>query len=325
MNKELMTSDKIGFSTMKMFYENAQLFRKYQKDLKEGKLVKKLYFDFGTAFHKLILQKDVFLTEYRVLPQFPDGKYSEAVKTLVNTRSEYENEETDRTKEWLDNAIFAADLKCNSEALYKKIWENEKDSTYSDMFNKLVELENFKVLSHEDWNTLISMEQSVLNSQFAEGFYLVGIEPEFNIEIHTEKNLKWYSDLLSEPLLLDSTPDRFIIDHNKKKITVLDLKTTSTTISKFNESIEKYDYDLQGYMYTEAIKYNYKTFIESGYTIDYYILAVEKQEPNYCWLFKMESYMDSKLKFLDIARVLIDSYISGNWNKVNGNSYPTIF
>jgi len=78
-------------------------------------------------------------------------------------------------------------------------------------------------------------------------------------------------------------------------------------------------------MYTEAIKYNYKTFIESGYTIDYYILAVEKQEPNYCWLFKMESYMDSKLKFLDIARVLIDSYISGNWNKVNGNSYPTIF
>lgn len=106
--------------------KNAQLFRKYQKDLKEGKLVKKPYFDFGTTFHKLILQKDVFLAEYRVLPQFPDGKYCEAIKTLVNTRSEYENEETDRTKEWLDNAIFAADLKCNSEALYKRFGKTKK-------------------------------------------------------------------------------------------------------------------------------------------------------------------------------------------------------
>lgn len=326
MNKELMKSDKIGFSTLKMFYENAQLFRKYQKDLKEGTLERKSYFDFGSAFHKLILQKDEFLKEYAVLPVFPEGKYADAVKTLVSTRTMYSNGEEDRTKDWLNNAIFTSELKCDADALYKKIWENEKDETYLKMFLKLVELENFKTLTQEEWDLLISMETSVLNSSYIYRF-CIGIEPEFGIEVFTEKNLKWYSDLLEEPMELDSTLDRVVIDHNKKTIDILDLKSTKSKISKFTETIKEYDYDLQGYMYLQAIKYNYTELINLGYSVYYCILAVEKQNPSYCWLFGMsaETFVNNELKFVKIARNLLDSYSSGNWNKINGNDSSIIF
>lgn len=61
--------------------------------------------------------------------------------------------------------------------------------------------------------------------------------------------------------------DRIIINHSKKTVTPIDIKTTSSSILEFRKSYLKYGYFRQGAIYTDGIKQSIELLPE-GYTLE---------------------------------------------------------
>ena len=68
--------------------------------------------------------------------------------------------------------------------------------------------------------------------------------------------------------------DKYIIDHKKRLITIIDLKTSSRSISDFTDSIEYYNYWLQAAIYTMLVLKNVPEGIQ-GYKINFNFIVID--------------------------------------------------
>lgn len=98
---------------------------------------------------------------------------------------------------------------------------------------------------------------------------------EGNTTSHNETAILWeYKGVKCKSLL-----DRVIVDKKNKKITIVDLKTTSN-LDEFKSSFDKYRYDRQLAFYSSAIFHGKHLFIGEDeniedYTLECYIVAVD--------------------------------------------------
>lgn len=117
------------------------------------------------------------------------------------------------------------------------------------------------VVSQEDMDTAMKIKESVWNNVTAM-YYL-------NQVTQTQRFVRRQIYGLPFIAIKDAIGPRFIMD----------LKSTKSAYEQdFNRDIFNYDYDLQGGIYT-AIERDYP---------DYYILAVEKEEPYGCAVFHLQ-------------------------------------
>ena len=98
------------------------------------------------------------------------------------------------------------------------------------------------------------------------------------IETHAEKYLK--SDLSDYNFGLHGYIDFYKIDHDKKEITISDLKTTGKTISDFRETIDIYNYWLQASIYCKLV---YDTLGDKAeeYSISFKFIVIDKYQQVY--------------------------------------------
>lgn len=98
------------------------------------------------------------------------------------------------------------------------------------------------------------------------------------IETHAEKYLK--SDLSEHNFGLHGYIDFYKIDHEKKEVTISDLKTTGKTISDFRETVDFYNYWLQAAIYCKLV---YDTLGEKAeeYTIIFKFVVIDKYKQVY--------------------------------------------
>ena len=325
MSNPLLLTDKIGFSTLCIFQESGKRYRKYQDDLLGGTTETKDYFEFGTAFHKLVLQREEFDNVYGVLGKYPDGKYADAIKELAATEKAYSEGESDRTEEWLQNAITKAELKCSTDSLSKKLDEGQ----YKDMFDELINLQGKIILSQADWNCLNQMYQNVYNSKWSEMMGLGINLSDDNIETFTELNIIWYHfNPMFSFIPFNSTLDRVVVNHTKKAINIFDLKSTQAKIGKFKESAEEYYYPLQGYMYIQAVKFHFKALLDEGYTLFYHLITAEKSTSlKECCKFYMQpsTYNIAEVRFTNYVTNLLEAYNTDNWDSFNGTTEEQYF
>lgn len=68
--------------------------------------------------------------------------------------------------------------------------------------------------------------------------------------------------------------DNLVIDHANKIVRINDLKTTSKDITKFKESIEYYNYNVQGAMYKKLVS-GLPQVQENGYKIEFRFIVVD--------------------------------------------------
>ena len=68
--------------------------------------------------------------------------------------------------------------------------------------------------------------------------------------------------------------DKYIIDHNKRLITIIDLKTSGKSISDFTDSVEYYNYWLQAAIYTMLVLKNVPEGIQ-GYKINFNFIVID--------------------------------------------------
>lgn len=150
---------------------------------------------------------------------------------------------------------------------------------------------------------------------------LLGLSPgEENIQVFNE--LPMQMELAGKPFGLKGILDNVKVDFDKKTIQINDLKTTSKSISDFQESVEYWNLWMQAAIYDTMVR---ETFLradgidESEWTVEFTFIVVDKYIQMYPFKVTPESMVIWKAK-------LEQKIMEAEWHYMSRNySLPFIF
>lgn len=301
-------SSRISNSAIGWFLKKGPRFYKDMIDGKEEGL-KLPQLERGTMIHEYILQPDEFWNDYTILdfetPKVKQQKdfcdaYANSIelledeKLLTAYRSAYNNQKT-------------------SEIALKEA--TELSNKYADFIKAIKERSlNKKVISFADLNMLKTIKDNILNHIKAKEL----IEDKPGVESHNEFHINWELKVNGWIAPCKSLLDRCIFDHVNKKITLIDLKTTSD-VYNFKHSVEEFDYYRQLCYYLLAISWymNDLGIDISDYDCEAYIIAIQTNGSYEVRVFDMfnQTELESR-KDLIISTLaeLSYHYQTGNWD-----------
>ena len=251
----------------------------------------------GTMIHEYILQPEEFWKDYIILdfevPKVKQQKdFCEAYvsslelleddKKLQAYRSSYTNTKSSQI------ALKEATELCNK---------------YESYINYLKQKNDKKVISFADLNLLKTIKKNLEEHKKANEL-LYNFPNTF--EVHNEFHINWEYPYAFEDkeLSCKSLLDRVMIDHENKKIILIDLKTTAD-IYNFQHSVEEFDYYRQLTYYWTALAWYFKNelFLDiDEYEGETYIIAIQSYDGNEVRVFKIdEAELSNKLKVIDNA------------------------
>ena len=301
-------SSRISNSAIGWFLKKGPRFYKDMIDGKEEGL-KLPQLERGTMIHEYILQPDEFWNDYTILdfetPKVKQQKdfcdaYANSIelledeKLLTAYRSAYNNQKT-------------------SEIALKEA--TELSNKYANYIKAIKERSlNKKVISFADLNMLKTIKDNILNHIKAKEL----IEDKPGVESHNEFHINWELKVNDWIAPCKSLLDRCIFDHVNKKITLIDLKTTSD-VYNFKHSVEEFDYYRQLCYYLLAISWymNDLGIDISDYDCEAYIIAIQTNGSYEIRVFDMfnQTELESR-KDLIISTLaeLSYHYQTGNWD-----------
>ncbi len=284
---------------------------RYFKDMMDGKEegLKLPQLERGTMIHEYILQPDEFWNDYVILdyevPRVKQQKdfceaYANSLelveddKKLLAYRSAYANQKT------ADIALKEATELCSKYADYIEAIKHNKNDK--------------KVISFADLNMLKTIKDN-LDSHIKAKELLKDIP---GVESHNEFHINWELKLDDWVAPCKSLLDRCIFDHTNKKITLIDLKTTSDVFN-FKHSVEEFDYYRQICYYLLAITWYMDDLgIDiSDYDCEAYIIAIQTNGNNEVRVFNMFNEIeleDRKNLIISALTELSYHYQTGNWD-----------
>ena len=259
--------NKLLFSPS-LFYKEYILFdREVRTDthLVEGKLV-----------HCLLFEPEKVEEKFNVVP----GKApSDNIKKVMKDMSLYTDAETladcsDQALESLKTLNLFQSLKTDEQRIKKVITEDNQP------YWKFLSNTNVDVVDQDTMNKCAAKVETLkANKDVMALFEQQETDFELDpIETHAEKYLK--SELLEKNFGLHGYVDFYKIDHDKKLVTICDLKTTGKTISDFKETVDFYKYWLQAAIYCKLV---YDTLGEKAeeYTIQFKFVVIDKYQQVY--------------------------------------------
>ncbi len=270
----------------KLFYKDYILKErepKTDKHLIEGKLL-----------HLMLLQPEKLHDEFSITP----GKIpSDSVRKILNELKKHGNPNMSE----LDDEILKA-------LEYHNLYQSFKDD--SKRLDKIQTSENaqyFQFLLEEDKDVidndmlakaierveLLKANKSVMDLMNQE-------ETDFeldSIEVHNEKYLE--CELKDYDFGLKGYVDRYIIDHEKKEIVIIDLKTTAKGIEKFAETVDFYRYWMQAVIYNLLVIKNSNKDI-TNYKKSFKFAVIDNYDHVYVFDVQDETFNNWTKGFLDI-------------------------
>lgn len=229
------------------------------------------FLDKGTMIHKYILEPNDFWNDYEILEyEVPRSKqqkdfcefWSKSIeiepdkRALTAYRKAYSNTKSDKLALQEAEDILVA----NSE--YTKALETEKSGKKAISWGDIAMLKEVKknLEDHKKANELLYNLPDTCDTQ-----------NEFHINWEYPTSGKTYQ------IPCKSLLDRLIIDHETKKIILVDLKTTAD-VNNFAHSMKEYDYYRQLAYYWAALHWYFKYELQleiKDYTYDSYIIAIQ--------------------------------------------------
>lgn len=284
---------------------------RFYRDMIDGKEegLKLPQLERGTMIHEYILQPEDFWNDYIILdydvPKVKQQKdfcetYANSLelieddKKIAAYKSAYSNSKSSEIV--LKEAIEL----CNRYANYIKALQSKKD--------------NRKVISFADLNMLKNIKNNIDNHKKAKEL----LEDIPGVESHNEFHINWELPINDWIAPCKSLLDRCIFDHINKKITLIDLKTTSD-VYNFKHSVEEFDYYRQITYYLLAISWYMKDqgIDISDYDCEAYIIAIQTNSNNEVRVFNMFNELeldDRKDLIVKTLTELSYHYQTGNWD-----------
>ena len=251
----------------------------------------------GTMIHEYILQPEEFWKDYIIL-DFEVPKVKQQKDFCEAYVSSLELLEDDKKLQAYRSSY--TNTKSSQIALKEA---SELCSKYESYINYLKQKDDKKVISFADLNLLKTIKKNLEEHKKANEL-LYNFPNTF--EVHNEFHINWeYPHAFEDKeLSCKSLLDRVMIDHENKKIILIDLKTTAD-IYNFQHSVEEFDYYRQLTYYWTALAWYFKNelFLDiDEYEGETYIIAIQSYDGNEVRVFKIdEAELSNKLKVIDNA------------------------
>lgn len=276
---EFVKATPIGFTKLSRLEYGPAYFIKSLRTTEE-----KDYFNFGKLVHALVLQPNVVEDMFYISDFVPsEGKWTNFVQTLFQSKGLLEQGLSQ--EDWYKAAYEASTLL--SPKLDGAIKKFEEELALGvGYYSVLIAGEGKIFMSGKDYmraeacaNALLALSPSEYSDYLGLPNALIQME---GVEFYPELLIKWKDENFEFDI--ESTLDLVIIDHNKKKIIVFDLKTASKNVFVyFKESYQEYKYYRQASVYLRALMFwitqNNNEELYRDYEIEYIITAVQVMEP----------------------------------------------
>ena len=251
----------------------------------------------GTMIHEYILQPEEFWKDYIIL-DFEVPKVKQQKDFCEAYVSSLELLEDDKKLQAYRSSY--TNTKSNEIALKEA---SELCIKYENYIKYLKQKDDKKVISFADLNLLKNIKKNLEEHKKANE--LLYKYPN-TFEVHNEFHINWeYPHAFEDKeLSCKSLLDRVMIDHENKKIILIDLKTTSD-VYNFQHSVEEFDYYRQLAYYWTAIAWYFKNelFIDiDEYEGETYIIAIQSYDNNEIRVFKIDEVeLSNRLNTIDDA------------------------
>ena len=259
--------NKLLFSPS-LFYKDYILFDREvrtDKHLVEGKLV-----------HCLVFEPENLTNKFSIVPgKSPSDNIRKVMKDMaLHTDAETLDLCKAQVLESLKTLNLFQSLKTDEQRLVKVI--NEDNEPYW----KFLSDTNVDVIDQDTLLKCESIAETIKGNKDVMSLFEKK-ETDFELdsyETNAEKYLK--SSLKDESFGLHGYIDFYSIDHEKREVTICDLKTTGKTISDFKETIDFYNYWLQAAIYCKLV---YDTLGEKAeeYTINFKFVVIDTYKQVY--------------------------------------------
>lgn len=298
--KDYYNIKAVSNSSLSWFQKSPKFF-KMMLDKEIGELTPS-YFEKGQQIHMYLLEPDEFDLEYVFLDY--DTPKSKQQKDFCESYAR--SRKGTKEEKLIKSYKKAYTTKENDEKVLEKAVKLSDD--YRDYIKYIKQSQVKKVLPHNMLLKLNDIRSAVLSHKKAKELMYNEHNSTFGNDdklfIMNELPVLWeYPKPYDVPC--KSMLDRIIIDHEKKEITMVDLKTTSH-LSEFKDKALEYRYNRQLAFYWMAIHwyFKYELKMDIGEYKKYsYIVAVSTVEPTEVKVFKVS---DQKLLdgMLEIERIM---------------------
>jgi len=272
----------------------------------------------GKLLHLLFLQPEKLNDEFSIVPsKIPSDNVRKVLNDLKRHNNPNMSELDDEILKILEFHNLYQSYKEDSKRLDKIqtpenaqyfhfLLEEGKDIIDNDMLAKATERVE---LMKANKNVMKIMDHKVTDFE---------IDP---IEIYNEKYLE--CKLKNYKFGLKGYIDRFTIDHDKKEITIIDLKTTSKGLDKFAETVDFYRYWMQAVIYITLVMKNMEEKV-SNYKINFNFVVIDNYDQIYVFDVSNPTKGDWYALFeLEILKIADYHYTNKDYNLpyefANGN------
>ena len=232
----------------------------------------------GKLLHLLILEPERLHEQFSIVPtKVPSESLKKVLKLISNHTEEKELSNVDDTVilNCLHEVYLYQSLK-DTDKRVAKVRTPECEDYYAFMCDTSGKdiIDNDMLLRAMDRVQIIKDNKQVMDLLFHQTTDFE-LDP---IETHNEKYLK--CELNDYAFGLKGYIDRYIIDHETKQITIVDIKTTSKSLDKFAETVDYYNYWMQAVIYiTLVIKSSEKDI--SSYKINFNFVVIDNYDQVY--------------------------------------------
>ena len=285
---------------------------RFLKDILDGKgeELKLPQLERGTMIHKYLLQPDEFWKDYTILdfivPKSKQQKEVLSIYALSKLTEPLEDEDKLKLKAY--KQIYKNKLSDTSIL----VTMNELIEEYSDYLEYVKTKQNKKVISGADLNMLKIIKDNISKHKKANEL----LTDKSGVDSYNEFHINW--EYTKADISCKSLLDRVIFDHINKKVTLIDLKTTSD-VYNFKHSVEEFDYYRQIAYYLLAITWY---LIDLGldvndYDFEAYIIAIQTNgnyEVRVFDMFNEDEILDRKNLIANALTEISYHYQTGNWD-----------
>ena len=266
---EYRTIDKLNQSLLKKILKSPQAYlRAKEKYKEEDDDVTPEHYIFGNAVDHLATEDIEFTDKFYIMG---DSPISDTVRKIVNhVWSEVMVND-------LDDAYESIVRACG----YEKWGQSWKEETRvekiikqgNEYFQSLRQSVGKTIISHTDHGKAVICHASMIADPYISKYLC----PNSNQQLLKKKVIEFeYRDIEFKCEL-----DLVFIDHDRKIITPIDVKTIGTSVYSFPYNFWKYRYDFQAAVYTYAIHAAMSDLIDKGYKVDLFkFIVCEKESYN---------------------------------------------
>lgn len=265
-------------SLSKLLWNPRVFYQLYVMDIKEER--EEAHLINGKLIHTLLLEEAKFSENFIIAPtSLPTGNTKKVIDSVFRHHRELSTNGDERTElAQFEGAILD---------VMKDMNYHQSLKTDQQRLDKMITVETVSY-----WNFLKSKGTKTLIDQEAYDFCqeavdLIKLDKQvcdlIGCNVSDFDNKEVYNELYLECNVngmnfgLKGIIDNIVIDHDKKKIYINDIKTTSKDLKDFPETVEFYNYWLQSAIYCSLVGIKFlDLYMKGGYEIKFHFIVVDR-------------------------------------------------